>query len=271
MKTRIAGAAMMESAMKITISIILVILFVGSSALGKGAAPTTKPKSPPATKPAAPPASKPVVTPPPPPEETPAPPPASKPEEPPPPKPEEPPATKPAEVELSPELQRHVAINDLCKKAMDNIKKDLLEAAQKYPALSDIKDIDPEIGDAVDGQAHTALPIQDYIIWQKAVKIMIPVPGAGGGGSQVQQFVVDPNGIRLEIYILEGDLKIDKTQSIGLGAKLKDDELHLMYVVDENPKNAEMEKAVKEIISRQAGELKKAIGGLGNPTTQQTK
>ncbi len=149
-------------------------------------------------------------------------------------------------------------VHGACTQTMTNIYAALLKLVGSFPVL--------------DGFSNAHIVSAEPIIWRnetweqhclnylKNVKTEKLKPGANGTIPQQDEIqLVEENGARLEIYLVQRAAKIARTHEYLLPYGAGDNQLRLIYNLEANPPDPALQKAVEAVIERQVALLKQTL------------
>lgn len=160
----------------------------------------------------------------------------------------------------SPEKLR--LVHGACAQTLTNIHADLLQLVRTFPVL--------------DGISNAHIVSAEPLIWRnttwehhrlsyhKNVRTEQFKPGPGGAVAQQDQVqFVEKGGLRLEIYLVQHVVKIQRTREYALPYGSGDNQLRLLYNLEANPPDPALERGIREVIEKHVELLKKTLQAKG--------
>lgn len=152
-------------------------------------------------------------------------------------------------------------VHHACTQTMTNIFADLLKLVGTFPVLDGISNA--HIISAEPLLWRNATWEQHRLIYLKNVRTEQLGPGPGGTIPQAAQIqFVEKGGVRLEIHLDQHPVKINRTHECFLPYGTGDNQLRLIYILEENPPDPALEKGVRETIGKHVYVLKKTLQAM---------
>ncbi|MGA2662776.1 MAG: hypothetical protein ABSH34_35295 [Verrucomicrobiota bacterium] len=156
----------------------------------------------------------------------------------------------------SPETLR--LVHGACAQTLTNIHADLLKLVRTFPVL--------------DGMSNAHIVSAEPLVWRnttwehhrlsyhKNVRTEQLKPGPDGTDPQQAEIqTVERGGVRLEIYVVQRAVKIERAHEYALPYGAGDNQLRLLYNLKANPPDPALEKSVREVIEKHVELLKKNL------------
>ncbi|MGO9199264.1 MAG: hypothetical protein ACLQM8_01835 [Limisphaerales bacterium] len=153
-------------------------------------------------------------------------------------------------------------VHGACAQTLTNIHADLLQLVRTFPVL--------------DGISNAHIVSAEPLIWRnttwehhrlsyhKNVRTEQFKPGPGGAVAQQDQVqFVEKGGLRLEIYLVQRVVKIQRAHEYALPYGSGDNQLRLLYNLEANPPDAALERGIREVIEKHVELLKKTLQAKG--------
>jgi len=155
--------------------------------------------------------------------------------------------------EVLAERNARPAVHDLCKQAMRDIRADLAGLVGRFSVLDGISRTnivcaEPQPAGAPTWEHH-------YLRYYRNVTIKRTGPFLPTG----EIHTVEKDGAKLEIYLLQGDVKIARVGGYALPYGAGDNQLRLIYNLEANPPDPSLDKALREVIEKRVALLEKAL------------
>jgi hypothetical protein len=169
-------------------------------------------------------------------------------------------------------MENHVAIYSMCTNAMSTIQKQVRDLGTKYPSLRDVGGVLPEFGLPCDGEGKKIRRIHQSLRYRKNVSTVANKPDAKGRVPAAgERITIGENGVYLDVFLIEGEVKIGKAMQFPLGVEVDGEELTLFCQLAEVPKNEDMEREVEMVMKTNAKALREQIAEMLSSKAETTR
>ena len=170
------------------------------------------------------------------------------------------PTSQPATVPVALQLDRQKSVAAASRQTLLKIREELDLLKERFTSLATVKDAPVQVAATEHGRTNQPLPVFASLKYERNVSRQAIQPDAQGRVPMTnERLIVGKNGIRIEIYVVEGLVAAPATKSYLLPAEFEGRELQLQYYLEELPKDEKLKAAVHAIVENNVELLKKKL------------
>jgi hypothetical protein len=159
------------------------------------------------------------------------------------------------------EQSARAAVNALCGQAITSIYGDIAKLAGRFPVLAGLSKTNilssrAKLMGGLNWEHHSLRYFKNLRVERPPVDPKGPVSATG------EVRTLDKGGLILEIYLRQRDVKVPRTRAYLLPYGTGDNQLRLILRLEENPPDAELDKAVRDIVDLRVGLVKRSLESM---------
>jgi hypothetical protein len=171
-------------------------------------------------------------------------------------------AQEPAQVSEGARNAR-LAVFEACTATLTNIQNELYKLAGAFPSLSGIGEAKPRNGEPFSSTTNRLYRVHHDLQYSKGVRVEKTGPGPDGSiSASGERLVFEKGGVLFQLFIVDRPIKVASTGLHRLPIGRGDNQMRLIYNLEEDSKDPVLESAVQHVVERNVSVLRNALETL---------